>query len=500
MTRMTGDGAVFVGLDLGTSGLKAVALDRDGAVLARASVGYPTAHPEPGAHEQDPHRWSAAVAQAVADLSEQLPAGASVRAVGLSAMIPTMVAADGQVDPVAAALTWQDARAEDLGQRLRETVGQDEVYRTTGQWLDGRYLLPMYLGLLARDPATPPVRHLLGAKDWLLAWLTGQIATDPSTATGVGAYRLADGRWHQGLLDAAADLAGGPLPQLPQVVPSETAFPLRAQAAQALGLPAGLPVCVGGADSVVGALGLGAGRGDVAYIAGTSTAIIGLADSWQPDPGHRYIGTPLAGIDGFGLEMDLLSTGSAIRWLTGLLRLRDEAELMQLAGEVPLEEAPTVLPYLAPGEQGALWDPDLRGTIAGLTLASGPGQLARGLLTGLVLESRRCLDALGEVGVGGPVLVAGGSSRDPQFRADLADACGRPVHTPAEGGTDYSASGAARLAAMAVDEPIAAAIPPGMPHQPDAQRASLWSALSRRDDLIRIAMRSPGPAEGTARS
>ncbi len=242
MNRTTGGDAVFVGLDLGTSGLKAVALDVHGTPVARAGSGYPTSTPQPGAYEQDPGHWCAAAATAVAELSAQLGERLVVRALGLSGMLPTLVAVDAELHPVAPAITWQDARAESYGQRLRDAVGGDEIYRLTGQWLDGRYLLPMYLALTARG-RSEPARYLLGAKDWLLAWLTGHIATDPSTASGVGAYRLDDGRWHAPLLDAATEFAGRPLPELPQVVPSEAAFAARDEAARSLGLtpgPAGL--------------------------------------------------------------------------------------------------------------------------------------------------------------------------------------------------------------------------------------------------------------------
>lgn len=479
----------MIGLDLGTSGLKAVALDGRGRALARASAAYQTAHPQSGASEQNPEHWRAAVATAVRELIAQLDARTAVRALGLSAMMPTLVLTDAELRPLAPAITWQDARAERHGQRLRTDAGADDLYRLTGQWLDGRYLLPMYLGFLDREPRSRDVRYLLGAKDWLLACLTGEVATDPSTATGIGAYRLTDGRWHQRVLDATAERAAVRLPALPQVVPSHSTFPLHGEWADSLGLPPGLPVCVGGADSVMGVLGLGAATiGDVAYIAGTSTAIVGVSDSWRPDPEHRYLGTPLAGIDGFGLEMDLLATGSAVRWLTDLLRLSGESELMRMADGVRIEDGPPFLPYLAPGEQGALWDPQLRGAVVGLSLTTTPEHLARGLLTGIVLESRRCLGALAQAGIRGRLLVAGGSGRDARFRADLADACGRTVLAPAEDVTDYSAAGAARLAASAIDEPIGTRPPTGEPLHPSAPRASTWAALGERHDQVRTAL------------
>ncbi len=160
-----------------------------------------------------------------------------------------------------------------------------------------------------------------------------------------------------------------------------------------------------------------------------------------------------------------------------------------------MDEAPTVLPYLAPGEQGALWDPRLRGAIHGLSLSTGPGHLARGLLTGLVAESRRCLDVLGEQGIRGPVLVAGGSSSHPRFRIDLADASNRPVRVPASNGTDFSAAGAARIAALALGAEMARPAPTEEPIQPHPDNRALWEGVRDRHDSMRLALFPPTSKE-----
>src|SRR5260370_30154537 len=133
--------------------------------------------------------------------------------------------------------------------------------------------------------------------------------------------------------------------------------------------------------------------------------------------------------------MDLLATGSAVRWLAGLLGDGlDERALLILAAGVAPAEAPTVLPYLSPGEQGALWNPRLHGTFAGLTLAHGRAHLARGLLNGVLLEGRRCLAVLDQAGpFGQEIHVAGGRAAEPPFLAHLPDATG-PAGTAAPGG------------------------------------------------------------------
>ena len=457
---MTGE--LFVGLDLGTSGLKAVALGAGGEIAARARADYPTSRPEPGAAEQSPGDWWAALEAVVAALAAGGAAPERWAGVGLSGMIPTLVLADEAGAPVAPAITWEDARAEPEGAALRARLDGDRLYGLTGQWVDGRYLLPMYLRLARAAPQGRAAR-LLGAKDWLFLRLTGEAATDPSTAAGFGCYGLEAGAWLDEIVAAAeAELAsttagsGAPpaLPALPRVLPSTASLPLTDAAAKRLGLPAGLPVCLGGADSVLGCLGLGVERpGDVACIAGTSTVLLGVADRLLFDAGHRYLITPLAGLDGWGFEMDLLTTGSAFRWLAGLLGPAggDESALMALAAGVePGAAGLSFLPYLAPGEQGALWDPELSGALLGLSLGHGAAEVARALVDGVVLETRRCLAVLDEAGLPrGPVRMAGGSGVDATFRGQFADACRREVSYAADGETAHSAIGAATLAAAA---------------------------------------------------
>jgi xylulokinase len=259
-------------------------------------------------------------------------------------------------------------------------------------------------------------------------------------------------------------------------------------------------VCLGAPDSVLGALGLGIDLpGQLAYVAGTSTVILGVTDSLQFDPGHRFLVTPLAEPGRWGLEMDLLATGSALRWLAGLLGAGvSESDVMAMAAQVAPEEAPVVLPYLSPGEQGALWDPTLRGTVSGLTFAHGRQHLARGLLNGILMESRRCLSVLDESApFSQDLLVAGGSASDPSFRADLANATGRRVTIRDDSHTNYSAVGAAVLAARATGasaQPSPAAglagadRPVAQVHEPDHGQAEKWQQVWLAYEQTRLAM------------
>src|ERR1022692_228191 len=203
---MTGAGFP-IGLALGTSGLKGIVLGASGEVLGGGSLGYPTSRRSGHAAEQEPRDWVAAIENVAAQLAGHA-APDTWRAIGLSAMLPTLVTAGPDGEPIGPAITWEDSRAQAQADRLRECCGQDDLYRTTGQWVDGRYLIPMFLRLAEAEPdRAVATSWLLGAKDYLFGALTGHVATDPSTASGFGCYQLRAGRWDDDVLAAAASLA-----------------------------------------------------------------------------------------------------------------------------------------------------------------------------------------------------------------------------------------------------------------------------------------------------
>ena len=485
------------GLDLGTSGLKGVVVDAGGAVVAVAEAAYPTSRPSPGAAEQDPADWDRAVRSVLGTLA-QATSSRAWAGIGLSAMIPTLVLLDGDDRPLGNAITWEDARAEGDGRAFRERIGGETLYRRTGQWVDGRYLLPMF-ARVGRDEAgrSAATATVASAKDYLYATLTGRVVTDPSTATGFGCFDLSAGTWDEELLADA--LGGAPDAKrvgLPDVDDPSATAGLCTHLAREVGLPPGLPVSLGAADSVCAAFGMGARRaGDVAIVAGTSVVIVGVEDHLRLDPEHRYLVTPLGG-GGWGLEMDLVSAGSAIAWLASLLGSGDRASVLAMAaGADAGARGVSFLPFLGPGEQGAVWDPSLRGTLAGLTLSHGPADVARALVEGIVLEIRRCLDVLSDtVSASGDVTVAGWAAADPvpEFVADATRRRIRP-QIQSEGGS-VSAVGAALLAGGGGP----ARVPAGdvQTRHPTTAGVERWGELWSRHERLLEAVRAAERVEG----
>jgi xylulokinase len=483
---MTARSPVVVGIDLGTSAMKGVLLDPDGRVVARARAAYATRRAEPTHAEQRPSDWIRALERVASTLARTVPASAW-KGIGLSGMIPSLVMLDRRGEVLAPSLTWEDSRAEADAFGLRRRIGARALYAKTGQWVDGRYALPMWHWIAARTPAVAErAAVVMGAKDYLLRWLTGETATDPSTATGFGCFDLERGAWDMTIADACG-VGGSAGPRLPSVVASTDAITIGRETAHALGAGPKIPVLVGAADSVLSADVLGGvGSGDIAYVSGTSTVIVSFHDRFVPDARHRYLVTPASRPGRFGYEMDLLSTGSAMRWCASLLGLgpRGEGEVLSLAERATAGDGLTFLPYLAPGEQGAIWDPDLRGSLVGLTLRDGPADIARALVDGIVLESRRCVGVLRARGANPTIRATGPMARAAWFRRRLADATGCEVVLTASS-SSAAAVGAAALSDPALGEAVAARSSGGAIVQPAAAAALEWDERWGRHEAAR---------------
>ena len=467
---MTGSGRLRLGIDLGTSAVKVAILDDAGEIRAAGEASFPTLADLPGKAEQDPRHWLEATAAAVTTAGAQLDRGwaARIEGLGLAGQLPTLVmlGADG---PLGLAITWSDARADAWFAGTLDEERRAHLYGCTGMPVDGRYLAPMFgfHGLAIRAS----VRAILSAKDYLCQVLTGRAVTDPSTAAGYGVYGL-EGGWDPELceiwnLDPAL---------LPEVGPAASlAGSLQPAAARLLGLPEGLPVAVGAADSVAAAYGMGCLRlGVVSIVTGSSTVIIDSVKERQVDPLRRYLLTPHVQRGWFGREMDLLATGSGQRWLERLFGWGLGEMETRATSATPGARGLYFAPYLAGGEQGALWDPALCGVLHGLALHHSAEEIARAFLEGIQFEIRRCLEVLAGSQPVERVVVAGHMAASVPALQMMADLLGRPV------------------------EPFAH-------HSPAALGAALLAPVSRRDeDVIAVSQRlacvRPGPGSASYES
>ena len=445
-----------LGIDLGTSAVKVIALDAQGEVLAGGSGVFPTDSALPGQAEQSPGDWLAALEQAMTGLDHGLQSRVPqwrgrVEAIGLAGQMPTLVCM-GDDGPIGAAVTWKDARADAWAGAAIDAGARRALYARTGMPIDGRYLGPM---LRYHWPAhRESLRTILSAKDYFCHALTGERVTDPSTAAGYGVYDLARSAF-AGDLCKRWDL---PLSLLPRVAPAHSiAAPLGTGGAQRLGLAPGIPVTVGAADSVAGAYALaGLQEGVVCVSMGSSTIILDAVRAPRLDPDARYLLTPHVEAGWYGREMDLLATGTGHQWLSALLGWSEGQLDAHAARSVPGAHGLGFAPYLAGGEQGALWNPLLRGALSGLTLQHGAADIARAFLEGVCFEIRRCIDVLAESAPVTGIVVTGGMVEHAPSLQMLADILLQPVHGVRS--VSAAAEGAARGARAALDPSAAPAV------------------------------------------
>jgi xylulokinase len=440
-----------LGVDLGTSALKIVAISGDGRVVATARESYPTISIVEGQAEQDCQHWLEALSAASRKVTARLPRNIKVEAVALAGQMPTLVVL-GENKPIAPAITWQDSRADQwVSQRIDHRCRRD-IYSKTGIRIDGRYLAPMFR--FHRKAKHYAANIILSAKDFLFYVLTGLVMTDPSTASGYALYNLRTKEWDSEL----CRFWGIRTEQLPTIGGSSFCASLLDRGSRLLGCVSGIPVMLGCADSVAGVYALG-GTGNlgrrVTVLTGTSTVIMKCDERPQWDHRSRHLLTPFA-VDGwYGREADLLAAGSAREWATRALHgsaKNTTSSLWQSAYRVaPGADGLLFAPYLAGGEQGVLWNPDLRGTLIGLTVAHDAAKIARALIEGMCFEIRRCLEVL-EEGSHRPshIHLAGWMAEIPQESQLLADITGRSVRTFAL--SSPSAVGAALISGIINDE------------------------------------------------
>jgi xylulokinase len=440
---------ITLGLDLGTSAVKVVALGFDDELIGEGTGVFATAGALPLQAEQTPSDWLRAASSAMRVLRESVERKLGgdwpnrIGAIGLTGQLPTLVCLADE-GPLAPAITWKDGRADAWACTRLDAARRAQMYTCTGMPIDGRYLAPMLQFHFAARIAE--IRCILSAKDYLLSALTGRWLTEPSTAAGYGTYDL-QARCFSRELCQFWDL---PSRLLPRVLPANSlAGPLSEAGAALLGLRAGIPVSTGAADSVCAAYAMaGFDERTLSISFGSSAVLVGASAKPRLDRAARYLVTPHVAAGWYGLEMDLLATGTGYRWLGELFAWRDGQIDTYAAESIPGSHGLYFPPYLAGGEQGALWNSRLRGAILGLTLQHSRSDIARAYLEGVFYEIRRCVEVLAEAAPIDSVRVSGNIVQSTSSTQMLADILNCVVSTTPD--KSPAAIGAALLARQIV--------------------------------------------------
>jgi xylulokinase len=454
---------VFLGIDIGTSGTKTIAIDAAGRVLAGASASYPCEHPRPLWSEQDPQHWWDAVVETVRAVVKKAKLKKDeVRGIGLSGQMHGSVFLDKSGKVIRPALLWNDQRtAAECDEITKRAGGRQKLIKLVANPALTGFQAPKILWLRNHEPRNfAKLAHVLLPKDDVRRRLTGEFVTEVSDASGTLLLDVVKRQWSKPLLDKLhLDPA-----LLPSVVESEDETgKLTPAVAELLGLSTDCVVVGGAGDCAAGAIGNGIVRkGLVNTSLGTSGVVFAYSDQPEFDPAGRLhtfchavrgkwhqMGVTLAAAGSFGWFADALCQTDR-ELATKAKKDIYEKLVAEAAEHAPGAEGLFFLPYLA-GERTPHADPNARGAFVGLTLSHNRGAMVRAVLEGVTYSLRDCLDLMRELKVPvNEIRTTGGGAKSPFWRQLQADILGAKVHAmQADEGPGY---GVALLAATGCGE------------------------------------------------
>lgn len=465
---------MLLGIDLGTGSVKALLLAIDGTVIAAASHAYTVQAPQPGWAETHPAEWWNAVVIAVKTVMQDQ--GDRVQAIGLAGQMHGVVLTDAKGEPLRPAILWADTRSSNVLNRYQSL--DPNLHKQLANPITTGMAGATLLWLQQHEPAIyATARWALQPKDWLRFRLTGEVAAEPSDASGTLLYDLMTDQWAIDVLDALHLRADW----LPGLVPSShiAGFVTIAAAAH-LGLRSGLPVIAGAADTAAAMLGSGMlSTGMTQLTIGSGAQIVTPRSQPIADPFVRTHLYRTTFPDQWYTLAAMQNAGLALEWVRHLLGLSWQQVYADAFTIAPGCEGLTFLPYFT-GERTPHLDPNACGAWVGLGLHHGRSHLMRSALEGVAFSLKQGLAAIGATGLNITELrLAGGGTLEPAWRQLLADVLQLPLYSVTVAAA--SARGAALLAGIGsgayVDVPIPL-VPlhdkPVVPHAIDPNLTTAW--------------------------
>ena len=445
---------VIIGLDVGTTGVKAAAFGLGPPWRGMAVRRYPLLRPAPGQEVQDPAVIIAATTAALAECVATVGA-AEVIGVSLSAAMHGLLALDADLRPISPLITWADERASQEAADLARQPAALDLQEITGTPVHPMTPMAKLVWFRHHDQATwEAARWWAGLKDYLLWWLTGTFATELSSASGTGLLDASSRAWSP-LALAASGVAPA---RLPEIMATTDVLPLGHRAAAAVGLAAGTPVVVGAADGPLANLGTGAINPGVAGLSlGTSGAIRVAVDGPRTDSRGRLFCYALS--DPVWVVGGAVSNGAEVlRWAEGVLGSGSSVgeDGASPPGEMPPQptgpiaessDGLVMLPFILP-ERAPMWDHELAGAYLGLRHHHSAANLRRATMEGVCMQMRLLLDRVDDCHPVTSIRATGGAFGSKLWRDLMAAALDRPLIVV--GDEDGTAFGAAALGLVAL--------------------------------------------------
>jgi xylulokinase len=475
----------ILGIDLGTSSVKIIILDTHGHTLSTSKASYTITSPQPGWSESSPDAWWSATLSSIRSAIAQAPQ-AAITAIGLSGQMHGVVITNAQGFPIRPAMLWADTRAYAIAP-LHHTIAPIAQYQNLSPALLEQLANPLVPGmagplllwLAQHEPHSyAKARWTLQPKDWLRFRLTDAVATDPSDASATLLYDLQADGWADDVI-AALHLQRS---LLPPILPSGAiAGRLSPEAAQSLGLPAGLPVATGAADTAAAMLGTGLlSPGPIQLTLGTGAQLVQLRSAPVADQTRRTHLYRAADAANWYVMAAVQNAGLALNWVREMLNVTWDAVYASAATVPPGADGLLFLPYLTQ-ERPHHPVPSSTGAFLGLRIDHHREHLLHAALEGVAFGIRVALEALPGADAATALRLAGGGSEHPAWRQMLSDILNRElltVDTPAA-----SARGAALLGGIAggiwanAQETAALAPAVALVASPDAERVALYNGV-----------------------
>jgi len=471
---------MYLGLDLGTSAVKATLIDEEQAVVGSGSASLTVSRPQPGWSEQNPRDWIAATERALDALrSAHAPELTAVRGIGLSGQMHGATLLDERDEPLRPCLLWNDTRAH---REAAELDGDARFRRITGNIVFPGFTAPKLAWVRRHEPRVfDRVRRVLLPKDYLRLWLTGEHVSEMSDASGTSWLDTGARRWSAELL-AATGLEERHMPAL--VEGTSKSGTLRRELAERLGMSGEVVVAGGAGDNAASACGLGAVGDGAAFVSlGTSGVLFAANRAYAPNAASA-VHTFCHALPGTWHQMGvILSATDSLNWLATLTGATPDELTAALGARLAPPGRVTFLPYLG-GERTPHNDASVRGVFVGLGHESDRRALAQAVVEGVAFALCDCRDALRAAGTHiARVAAVGGGSRSRYWLEVVATALGVPVDVPAAG--DFGAAfGAARLGLIAATsaDPKRVCTPPPVTEtvEPNAAHRAAFAAAHAR--------------------
>ncbi|WP_371170721.1 xylulokinase [Aliiroseovarius sp. 2305UL8-7] len=447
----------FLGIDLGTSGLRALLVDATGAPIGSVEHRYATAQPKPGWSEQDPDDWIVALKDAVGNLRKIYPEFSKVKGIGVSGHMHGAVLLDADATPIRPCIMWNDTRSHNEAARLD---AMPAVRAISGNISFPGFTAPKLEWMRNHEPTNySRIAKVLLPAGYLNSYLTGEYVSDVSDSAGTGWLDVGQRDWSETLL-AAGQMVPNQMPRL--VEGCEVAGHLRNELASEWGLTGPVVVAGGAADNAAAACGIGAvseGQGFVSL--GTSGVLLLARDRCNPMP-ETAVHTFCHAVPDRWYQMGvMLSATDALNWLSRICGQTPAALSNALGDELRPPGTVRFLPYLS-GERTPHNDPHIRGAFTGLGTDTTLAELTRAVLEGVAFGLRDCAETMKTAGSGLEELhIVGGGAASRYWTQLIATLLDLRLSMP-EGGDYGAALGAARLAIVAAND----ACPKDVMHPP----------------------------------